>query len=1503
MKINKLTKLFLSFFAVLTLAFPSRAGVIPVTSVTDNVAGSFRFAVSAAASGDTITFSNLIDGTPVVIAALAVEIDKSITIMGNDTTNTILSGASLNSILRISGGADVMISGLSFRGGLSAASGGAIEVESGNLNLIACSFTGNQAAVSGGAISINDGNLNIENCAFSNNLALGAMATNGGGAIVNLGANVDISETDFHLNTATGAAGSGGAILNLNGGELTISGGNFTENTSVRAGGAIEDNSGEFGGVTISGTNMTGNSTGASPGNGGAIHITGEGNISISGGMYADNTASAEGGALWNGTGTMMLNGVSIENNTAAGADADQGGGGVFNAGGTLTITNSTSITNNQATGTSGSGGGILTDVGGSMTIENSTISFNTANRAGGGIEDVSGSANLSSITNVRFEGNSSGSNPGNGGAIHITGNGNMEISGGTVLNNTASLEGGGLWNGTGTMTIINVSINGNTASGDDASNGGGGVFNAGGTVNIMAGTVIDANIADGASGSGGAIFNDVGGTLNIDGVEITNNNCNRAGGGIEDASGAATVVTLTNTTLFRNTTGSAPGNGGGLHVSGDGEIQISNSVVSENMAAAEGGGLWNGAGLMVVDSVMIMANTASGNAADQGGGGIYNLSGTLQITGSTQIVLNQATGTSGSGGGILNDVGATLSVENTLFRANTSIRAGGAIEDVSGSETITSITSVTFESNTSGTNPGNGGAIHITGDGTMNITSSIATMNSAGAEGGAYWNGTGTMTINGGRISNNTASGNDPNQGGGGLFNAGGTLIVNGMTEIRDNVADGTSGSGGGILNDAGGILTLNNVMIAGNSAVRAGGGIEDVSGDVSIVNINDVTFESNSASANPGSGGAIHISGNGDMNITGGSANSNTAAAEGGAFWNGTGVMTVSGVTISENIASGDAADQGGGGLFNAGGTLIVNNSTEIKSNMANGTSGSGGGILNDVGGTLTLENIFIEGNSANRAGGGIEDVSGIATVVTLNEVSLTANNAGTNPGNGGAVHISGDGNIEINGGIVADNMAIEGGGLWNNVGSMMVSDVYFEANLANGNDADQGGGAIYNNGGALSVDSESYFTANKAAGVSGSGGAIFNNTGGTVDVRNTTFVSNESNRAGGAIEDASGVVMAFQIDSCLFELNDAGDNPGNGGAIHMTGMGDITVSNSYFDSNIAAGTGGALWNGSGVMTIEATGIIDNVAGTGAGGVYNTTGEVNILNSTIARNMVSTVSGIGGGIQNLPDGTVTVMSSTISENISFRAGGAIYNEGMLEIINSTLYNNQSDTLSGGVVQIGGSASINMTGSILAGNTSASGYGDADLEGMVMGGGYNLIGADHLNLFNSDTSNITGTLTSPIDPMLDTLAQNGGFTRTHAIICGSPAYNAGDPNDNSPDQRGMAVFGMRRDIGSFEYQDTCATIATTEPSNRIEIENIFPNPVRSEMSIDLGIQANNEAFDWTIVELSSGTIKMAGQTRSNRLTLNVSNLASGSYAIEFRNSDKIGIKRFVIIE
>jgi hypothetical protein len=62
---------------------------------------------------------------------------------------------------------------------------------------------------------------------------------------------------------------------------------------------------------------------------------------------------------------------------------------------------------------------------------------------------------------------------------------------------------------------------------------------------------------------------------------------------------------------------------------------------------------------------------------------------------------------------------------------------------------------------------------------------------------------------------------------------------------------------------------------------------------------------------------------------------------------------------------------------------------------------------------------------------------------------------------------------------------------------------------------------------------------------------------------------------------------------------------------------------------------------------------------------------------------------------------------------------------------------------------------------------------------------------------------------------MLGPLQNNGGPTFTHALLLGSPAINAGDPNFTPPpffDQRGIGydrVVNGRIDIGALEVQPT----------------------------------------------------------------------------------------------
>ncbi len=291
---------------------------------------------------------------------------------------------------------------------------------------------------------------------------------------------------------------------------------------------------------------MTNNTAAAAPGNGGGLHITGPGDSDILGGTATGNVAAAEGGALWNGTGIMTIDGMTIDGNDAQGADADNGGGGVFNNGGTVDILNGTTITNNLASGTSGSGGGLLS-TDGDVTITDSFLDTNSANRAGGAIEIIEGTLtiNTSDLINNDVNGTAGTANPGNGGALHVTGtSATIDIIETTVDGNSAANEGGGLWNQNGsTMNVLT-----STVSRNDAAEGGG-VYNNGGAITTIERSTISSNTA---SANGGGITND-GASLDLNAVTVGANSASGTGGGIQ----SNTTTSLKNTIVALNTAGS----------------------------------------------------------------------------------------------------------------------------------------------------------------------------------------------------------------------------------------------------------------------------------------------------------------------------------------------------------------------------------------------------------------------------------------------------------------------------------------------------------------------------------------------------------------------------------------------------------------------------------------------------------------------------------------------------------------------------------------------------------------------------------------------------------------------------------------------------------------------------------------------------------------------------------------------------------------------------------
>ncbi len=857
--------------------------------------------------------------------------------------------------------------------------------------------------------------------------------------------------------------------------------------------------------------------------------------------------------------------------------------------------------------------------------------------------------------------------------------------------------------------------------------------------------------------------------TVTLDSMTIQNGSATN-GGGIDSAG----TLTIDNALVQNNTAAAV---GGGVHSSGPALTIQGGTIITGNSAALEGGGLWTSSGTATIDDATIDTNTASGDSADQGGGGIFNAGGTLTIGGTTAVTItgNVADGASGSGGGILNDAGGTLSVTSSSITQNTANRAGGGIEDNSGSGIGVTLTSVTLDSNVatgSGNGPGSGGGLHVSNGGDVNISGGTISGNTAAADGGGIWNGTGSLTIDGGTLINNdTASGT----GGGGIFNDGGTLTTSSTVRISTNSADGIDGAGGGIYNNTDGTLTLNATTISGNTANSVGGGIEDNSGTGGTVSLDTVTIQNNDASGSgngPGNGGGLHVTGAGDVTITDGSVLNNSAALQGGGIWMGTGTLTIDGTTINNNTASGASSSDGGGGIFNDGGTLVIGDTTAatISGNVAGGAGGAGGrGIFNNTAGTVTVSNSSITGNTAS-AGGGIEDASDQSGVtgVTLTGVALNNNVAGggDGTGNGGGLHVTGAGDISITGGTVNTNSAAaEGGGLWNNTGTLTIDGTTLDANTASGTASTDGGGAVFNNGGTLNVTGAT-LSNNFADQGSGSGGGIFNLTGGTVTLDTSTITTNHAD----------------------------GDGAG------LLNSGTATITNSTIDFNSAAGQGGGISN-SGTLDLTNVTVSGNTVALDGGGIFTGTGDATLQNTTVAFNRTDASGGglgTGGGVHHDSTGTVTLTSTLIVTN--------------------------------------------FVGTDLTAD---------DVNGDVTGT-FNLIGIDAglTGLTDGVDNNKVGTTGNQIDPNLGELNNNGGPTRTQAILPISPAINAGtNPQSLTTDQRGgsfVRSFGGGTDIGAYELQsqagdgnDILVTAPTSDISSTVQVVNAITNQLPAQLSID----------------------------------------------------------------
>ncbi|MBE6399861.1 MAG: hypothetical protein E7041_06950 [Lentisphaerae bacterium] len=955
------------------------------------------------------------------------------------------------------------------------------------------------------------------------------------------------------------------------------------------------------------------------------------------------------GGAIATGTGKVTISGGTYSNNVSTEASSNTGGGAVYRSGSTLEVT--TSVVDGKVVGTLFDG--------------------NTAIRSGGAIAARAGAT--------------------------------VSVTGATFINNYTDGNGGAVLNVKSTVTITDSLFYNNSNSG----------------------------------GTAGSVHNDSSGTTILDGCTFAT-----AKDEINNKSG---VVTFKNTTLlnadingagtyevaengafiFDNDTAIALKNldfkgGNALTFKGSQYVKFADgqSLANVTSVSVDGSGYLlsgtysiatNAGDLIDVDKIQFTAGTAEFITGQQ----LSYANGTLSITVESSAVAAAIYGKNNavkvgdtyyagtvydSWADALAAANATTFVADSVTLERQDLAAGKTVVlnnvTISGQEAAAGgaivaaeglvIAGGTFSGNnaTEGGQNG-GGAVYIT---TQNIT--ITTTVVDGETRGALFDG------------NNTGS-----SGGGVGIRGGGSAVITGAT-----FSNNTAQHGAGVANiKGGGSITVTNSLFDGNdeAAYNAGGGTMTIDGCTfakytdTIVNSATLTFKNenilnakltgaatvaNGASfvfdndmALDFSGAAFTFDGNnaitfkGSKTVTFAATDSlaNVAITVDGADYTAAGSYVIAadaaGITAG-NLTFNPAATLApylSQNLSYADNTLTLNVVSSAVSAALYTSSGKDAIKLGDTWYSGTACDSWSEALAVTGVSKYIADGVGLGqqTAAMLTDKDVIFNNVTikdqTTTTGGGAIN---DGNriITIAGGTFANNSAVGGsnnayggGALKLDTGFVITTtlvDGKVTGALFSGNNSDKTGGAIQVNANDLSVDGATFYQNFTS---SAHGGAIGDRSGSATDitVSNTTFDRNKTAGSGGAIYSFKNASLS--VTDSVFTGNTAGNN---GGAISIEKGAVISGSKFYNNTVGTESAGGAIY----VASSATDGVIirDSLfsGNTAARGTVSALANVEITGSEFSGNTAH-ISGAALNVVNV----VEVSGSEFDKNIASANGGAV--------------------------------------------------------------------------------------------------------------------------------------------------------------------------------------------------------------------------------------------------
>ncbi len=298
------------------------------------------------------------------------------------------------------------------------------------------------------------------------------------------------------------------------------------------------------------------------------------------------------------------------------------------------------------------------------------------------------------------------------------------------------------------------------------------------------------------------------------------------------------------------------------------------------------------------------------------------------------------------------------------------------------------------------------------------------------------------------------------------------------------------------------------------------------------------------------------------------------------------------------------------------------------------------------------------------------------------------------------------------------------------------------------------------------------------------------------------------------GGGISNLQG---RLTLNRVVITENSVGQS---GGGIYNF-FGNLILNQCVLSNNNADAGGGLLNqldnNNTNTFFIMTESILQGNRARLGGGLFQSTGKAILNRCTIIGN---SSTAFGGGIASID--VMTINQSTISGNTSSSAGGGVFNSTNRFTLNQSTITGNVSTLGSGVRINAGMFDLNN--SIVAGNTlTGSGAMHPDISinttassiGQLISNGFNFVGDATGATGLTSTDKTFATTSTTLSQLLNSnLSNNGGFTRTHALVAGSLAIDAGNTSfvtaqGFSTDQRGAGfsrVFESSVDIGAVEF-------------------------------------------------------------------------------------------------